>query len=163
MIKALLTFLFFLNAAVSFSQSPCVIKGANAFYFSSMPGMIRKDDKGNDLTPLPIVERFIYIECTGKEMPRIESVLYDDIKLVPSVKKTSGRVVAVGKRADTGKEITITARKGYTLWKIALEPTGENGGFKMDCKNINIINSIGTKACKYNLKKETALMTLPRY
>ena len=145
------------------AQNACYIKRADAFFTVNMPGMIMKDDAGNDVRPTPTIERIIYIECVGKKAPLIASVNYNNTMQLSALKKTVGKIIYIGKRADNSNDIKMIAGKGNTIWKIEFNPANEKTGIKTGCKNITIISRAGTKQCTYNLNTETELAGLPRY
>ena len=135
-----LLFLFLLSncVTISFAQTTCSIKRAYAFFTVNMPGMIMKDDKGNDVAPTPAVERFIYVECSGTKAPVIEKVLYNSLPLITTVTRAESSVIAVSKRFEDGQDYKLTPAKGYTLWKVELQPVNDQAPVKQGCRNIII-------------------------
>ena len=68
----LFTVILFAIGLTAFGQNNCNIKRGYAFYTISMPGMIMRDDNGNEVPAIPNEERCIYLECKGTKMPLIE-------------------------------------------------------------------------------------------
>ena len=161
--KILLGILLSGSIAGAFAQNSCNIKKAYAFYTVSVPGMIMKDDNGNDVRPAPSVERIIYIECSGTKTPVFEAISYNNIMLKTIVTKTETASITVGKRPNTEKDYTLKAGKGNTIWKIVVQQADGNTAVAEGCKNIIIKSRSGTKVCRFNINKETELMGLPNY
>ncbi len=163
MLKILLGILLSGSMTGSFAQKNCSIKKAFAFYTVSVPGMIRKDDNGNEVRPTPSVERTIYMECSGTKAPVLEAILYDNIILKTTVTKAETAMITVGRKPNAEKDYTLTAAKGNTIWKVLLQPADEKTAVAEDCKNIIIKSRSGSKACRYNINKEAELVGLPNY
>ena len=161
--KILLVILFSGLMAGAFAQKSCSIKKAYAFYTISVPGMIMKDDNGNDVRPTPSVERIIYMECSGTKAPVIEALLYNNTILKTTVTKTETGTITVGRKPNTEKDYTLTAGKGNTIWNIVVQQADGNTAVGEGCKNIIIKSRSGNKVCRYNINKETELMGLPNY
>lgn len=163
--KILLSILLNLSMACSIAQKSCSIKKAYAFYTVSVPGMIRKDDNGNDVRPTPSVERIIYLECSGTKAPVFEAILYNNIILKATVTKTetATATITVGRKPNAEKDYILTAGKGNTIWKVLLQPTDERTRVAEGCKNIIIKSRTGSKVCRYNINKETELVGIPNY
>ena len=164
--RSLLSILLVAFFLVSCAQNNCNVKRGYAFYTMSLPGMIMKDDNGNDVPPVINIERFIYIECVGTNMPVIQSVLYNNSEYKPAITRVTEKTVSVGRMQASGEGMGVyklTARKGYTLWKIDLQPANDNTNVKQDCKNIIIKTTDKGKICKFYIYKEILLASLPRY
>lgn len=161
--KTLLTIFLFAIVFTSCGQNNCSIKRGYAFYTVSMPGMIMRDDNGNEVAPIPSVQRFIYIECSGTKMPVIETVLYDNISLKTAITSAIGSTVTVGKNFQHGEDYKLTAARGNQFWKIDLYPVDDKQLVKRQNNNIIIKSKEKSKLCKFYIYKETELMTLPRY
>ena len=154
---------FFLNG---FAQNAPKIQRACAFYTESTPGMAMTDEKGNIINPKPIIERFIYVEYPGSKPPDIKTVLYEKTDYIPAVAKTTEIPISIGKSQEDGKEVILTPRKGYSLWKVGLHVANEKTTIPNKVKYIVIIYSVGLRSRSlptFRLYKETQLMTPDRY
>ncbi len=161
--KIVLAISFLAILFTSCGQNNCTIKRGYAFYTVSMPGMIMRDDNGNEVAPIPSVQRFIYIECSGTKMPLIETVLYDNIPLKTTITSAIGSTITVGKNFQHGEDYKLTAARGNQFWKIDLYAVADKPFDKRQNKNIIIKTKEKSKLCKFYIYKETELMTLPRY
>lgn len=148
----------------SCAQTRCSVKKGYAYYTVSMPGTQMVDDNGNPVPPRPDVGRFIYLEGdTSAGMPEIDSVLYDNSPLKANISPVEGNSAVVGNKFLNNNELTITAKKGHSLWRIDLFPPADTDSLNLDCKNILLKLKFNGKACEYKITQESQLMTLPRY
>ena len=162
--KKFFLFIMFLAGLSSvFSQSTCPIKRAFAFYTVNMPGTVRVDDKGNEVRPDPMIERVIYLECSGTAMPVLDSVLYKDRYIKGSLERIREQSVTAGIKANGNMPFRLTARKGYNLWKLQLETMNQTLSPAINCPLITIRTRVKGKPCKCNLYKEDELQGIPRY
>lgn len=145
------------------AQNNCNIKIAYAFYTLSMPGMQMSDEHGNPIPAKVNINRFIYIECCGKADPEIETVLYNDTAIIATLIAVKSNSVIPGTDIDNNRKHTITKKKSNRLWKLELQPAGDNPMPAKDCGNILIKLKVKGKSSSYQLLKETALATLPAY
>ena len=145
------------------AQTSCNIKKAYAFYTVSVPGAQMSDDNGNPIPPKVDIARFIYIEWGGTVRPQIKTVLYNNRALAATLIAVKGRAVVPGSELSENNNFKITCKKGNSLWKIELQPQGDNSMPEQDCKNIIIKTNVNGKTCSFKLSKETQLMVLPRY
>ncbi len=143
------------------AQKNCSIKTAYAFYTASMPGMAMADENGNTIPPKPIINRFIYIQWVGVSKPQINTVMYNNKVLIATLSKVEGNSIIPGGDIENNRNFKIGTKKGTSLWKIELQPPGEDPMPAQDCKNI-IIKTKG-KSCSVKLLKETLLATMPAY
>ena len=150
-------------AFIGQAQTNCNIKKAYAFYTVSVPGMQMVDENGNPIPPKADITRFIYIECLGTTKPQIKTVLYNNKDLFATVTAAVEKTVIPGGDLGNNKDFKITATKGYSVWKIELQPHGDNQMPGQDCKNIIIQLKVKGKTCSFKLAKETELTTLQRY
>lgn len=161
--KALLSTLLLTFFLVSNAQAKCNIKKAYAFYTVNMPGVQMVDENGNPVTPVPQIERFIYIESKGLKAPEIETVYYGTGRFSMAITKIEGSRISVGEKFGNIQPITIRAAKNYSLWKIDVSPVEDKISVATDCKNILLkIRSAG-KICIYKIFKESQVSGLPRY
>ena len=159
-------YLFLFSSCFNFvapAQNTCPVKRAYAFITVSMPGMIAVDEKGNPREAVPSMERCIYLECSGSRMPLIDQILYDNSAMKSTLSRINGSTIIVGKQRENGFELKLTCRKGYTLWKVELNPVDQQLTIKQDCKNIIIKSRFAGRLCRINLYREAQLMSLPRY
>ena len=162
--KRTILFLFLsCTTVVCLAQSNCSIKKADAFITVSMPGMIFTDDKGNPVPPVPSLTRTIYLECIGTQMPVLDNILYNNIPQKTEITRIPGSKVIIGKHRENSRDYELTCRKGYTLWKIEVYPSGENKPVQQDCRHIIIKSRSGGRLCKFYIYRETELMSTPRY
>lgn len=150
-------------AFICHAQTNCNIKKAYAFYTFSVPGAQMSDDNGNPIPPKVDIARFIYIEWGGTTKPVMQSVLYNNKTLSATLTPVKGRTVVPGSELSENNNSKITAKKGNSLWKIDLQPQGDNAMPDQGCKNIIIKTKVKGKTCSFKLLKETQLMVLPRY
>lgn len=161
--KAFFVVLFSAEILTACAQTKCNIKKAYAFYTVSMPGVQMVDENGNPVPPLPVIERFIYLEWKGSKKPEIETVYYDASRFTMAVTKIEGSSISVGEKFGNIQPITIRAAKNYSLWKIEAYPVEGKISIATDCKNILLkIRSAG-KICTYKILKESQVSGLPRY
>ncbi|MBP6288161.1 MAG: hypothetical protein KA409_14665, partial [Ferruginibacter sp.] len=69
----------------SCAQVTCKFSKAYAYFTVSMPGTQMVDEKGNPVPPVPVIERFIYIETTGPAIPKVVFVRYDTLLMKATV------------------------------------------------------------------------------
>ena len=150
-----------------FAQRSVLIQKAYAFYAVSVPGMAMADEKGNIINPVPIAERYIYVEYFGKNPPDIVSVSYDNIPYKPGVIKISESRADIGKSQKNGKEIILSSRKGYGLWKVDLQTTDGKVASPTEAKNISLTYRTAgqrdRRSAIFRINKETQLMVPDRY
>lgn len=149
--------------SISFAQTKGGIIKGYAFYSVSIPGAQMVDDQGNPIPPIPVITRFIFIECAGTKNPGIEKVLYNNMPVPAKISKVEGNTVLPGNQFDNSIVQRITAKKNNSLWKIVLQPTDGYKDMEQDCKNIIIKTGINKRACLFKLQKEKEIMSLPRY
>ena len=152
---------FFFN--ISFGQNPGKIQRGYAFFTSSTPGMIRVDDNGNQVTPAPIIERFIYVECPGTKMPMVSTVLYNKTAYTSTVQFVNETTVHAGKKNENGQEIVLNPKKGNRFWMIELQGSSGQEPKPGAVRNIIITSKAGTALYKFYLYKETQLQAPDRY
>jgi len=146
------------------AQVKCNLNKAYAWFTVSIPGTQMVDDNGNRIPPVPQVSRFIYLDWKGMNKPAIETVYYNNIAFTATVEKADNNTVTVGKAFDNEKEIVIKAKKGYTFWKLELQPVIDKPQDPAGCKNIVIKLKLAGKVCSYKIPAgETQLYSLPRY
>jgi len=160
-ISLLLVFSFLLLAACA--QTNCSVKKARAFYTVTLPGMAIQDENGNTINPVPVIDRFIYIEWGGSKKPEVVNVQYGATVYSAGVTAVEGNIVVPGGDYGDNKKHTISANKRNKLWKLIIDPPGESKNEKQDCKNIVIRLRGKGNVCEIKLLKETILATLPRY
>ncbi len=162
--KKIFTSVVFLSILLSAcAQSNCSVKKAYAFYTVSIPGMAMSDENGNTINPIPMIDRFIYVEWTGSKAPVIVNVMYDKKIYQASVTAVDTNSVIPGDGSINNEQHRIKSKKCNSLWKIQIQPSADNKTDKQDSKNI-VLRFKGTgKTCELKLFKETLLKTLPRY
>lgn len=145
------------------AQHNCILKKAYAYYTQTMPGNIFQDDKGNPVHPQPVIDRVLYMECSGSKMPVLEKVLYNTLPMRTSISRAEGTKMHPGKLFLDGKDIFISIKPGNTIWKIIPEINPENKIVPAGCTNIIIrIRSTG-RSCQLALKPEIELIGMPVY
>ena len=147
----------------SFAQTKCNIKKAYAFYTVNMPGVQMVDENGNPVTPVPQIERFIYLEWKGVKAPEIENVYYNTSNFTMSLTKVEGNSISVGEKWGNNQPRTIKSSIGYSLWKIEVSPVEDKIPVAIDCKNILLKIKSAGKSCAYKIFKESQVAGLPRY
>lgn len=162
--KHIVIFLFLTASTLTAcAQSKCNIKKAYAFYSVSTPGMQMSDDNGNPIPPKATVTRFIYFEWSGAKNPEIESVLYDNKALQINLTAVEGDTAILGADFSNNPDFKVVSKKCNSLWKIDLQPSGDNPVPERNSKKIIIKTKGSTNACVFKITKETLLNTLPRY
>ena len=156
----LLTSFLFVNA---FAQNAPRIQRAYAYFSMNMPGMIMQDEKGNPVDPIIAIDRIIYVESQGTKMPEIRSVSYNKVEYKVVVTKVNERIVNVGKRADNGKEIILSAKRGNSFWKLDLQLAKETDKAPKEVKYIDIWGRADKRVYNFHLYNETRLMVPDRY
>jgi|GEM_PF-1349434 len=149
-----------------FAQNAPLIKRAYAFYTESIPGMAMTDDKGNIINPKPMIERFIYVECSGTKPPVIAGVSYDKTRYTAIVSRVDEIPANIGKSQDNGRQFILIPRKGYSLWKLNLAIIDDNMPVPNKTKNITIVYRGGLhdrRSPVFHVYKETQLMVPDRY
>jgi len=72
--------------------------------------------------------------------------------------------VIVGKKSEDEQPITLRAKKGYSFWKLELEPVDDKPQDPKACKNIVLKVKVAGKTCIYRISDgESRLYTLPTY
>lgn len=162
--KKIAVSIFFLSfVLLACAQTKCHVKSAYAFYTVSTPGMAMADENGNIINPIPVIDRFIYVEWAGAKAPVIETVSYDEKVYRASVTSIDTNYVIPGDGSMNNEQYRIKAKKCNSLWRIQILPSVDSKTDKQDCKNI-VVHFAGTgKNCELRFRKETQLMTLPRY
>ncbi|MFN8243364.1 MAG: hypothetical protein U0X40_04850 [Ferruginibacter sp.] len=140
-----------------------LIRKASAFYTSMLPGTVRMGEDGQPINPGPIINRVIYLECTGNRAPVIDNVLYNNTPFKPRLSRINENMIAVGKISAKSKEYTILAQKGNKLWKMELEEIEGQAKVAADCRNIIVRTKAGGKLSKFYIFQETQLYTPPTY
>jgi len=139
------------------------IQKASAYIKVSIPGMIIRDENGNDIKPEPIIERFIYLECRSAGKPSIDSVFYNGILFIASITETGKTIVDVGVKKKNGLPVKLSSKKGNHIWKIELQQsTGKPLPHEL-VKNIIIKGMLDKKKFCYTVHTETELSTPDRY
>ena len=156
----LLSGFFFANA---FAQNAPRIQRAYAYYSMNMPGMIMQDDNGNPVDPVITIDRSMYVECQGTKMPDIRTITYDNILYKTSITKVMERTIQVGKKADSGTEIVLAAKKGNSFWKLDLQLTKDTDKAPKVVKHIVIQGRNNKRPYSFYLYNETRLMVPERY
>lgn len=146
------------------AQPKCNLHKAYAWFTVSIPGTQMVDENGNRVPPVLQVSRFIYLDWKGNNKPVIETVYYNNVAFTAIPEKANGNTVSVGKDLDNEKNIVIKAKKGYTLWKLALQPVVDKPQDPAGCKNIVIKLKLAGKVCTYKIPAgETQLYSPPSY
>ena len=161
--KSLLSILILAFVHVTYAQTKCNIKKAYAFYTVNMPGVQMVDENGNPVTPVPQIERFIYLEWKGVKAPEIENVYYNTSNFTMSLTKVEGSSISVGEKWGNNQPKTIKSSIGYSLWKIEVSPMEDKIPVAIDCKNILLKIKSAGKSCAYKIFKESQVAGLPRY
>ena len=153
-----------ITAFASQAQNKCSIYKATAYFTVSMPGTQFVDENGNRIPPVPNVQRIIYLECTGKKEPVIQSIAYDNTLYHAQVSDSTVNTVAVGKRFQDEKAVVLKPRKGNRLWKLELQPVIDKPQSPDACKNITIKLRVNNTVCSFHITgSEMQLYTLPAY
>lgn len=113
--------------------------------------------------PKPNIGRLLYIEWYGINKPDIQAVLYNNKSLTATLTKVEGGSIIPGGDIGNNRNLKITTQKHNSLWKIDLQPTGDNQMPAPGCKNIPIKTKKTANACQTKLIKEVELATLPSY
>lgn len=162
--KILIQTLFFLSICLAAgAQSDCSVKKAYAFYTVTTPGMAMMDENGNTISPPPTISRFIYLEWTGGEDPKVENVFYDEKQYTADISAIEGNSVIPGDGGENNEQYTVTINKCNRLWKIDIVPSPDPKTDKIESEKIVIRLKIKDKLCEITLPHETRLMSLPRY
>ena len=146
-----------------FAQTAPKIQRAYAYYSMSMPGMIMQDDKGNPIDPVITIDRSMYVECQGTKMPEIRTITYDNILYKATITRVIERIIHLGKKAETGTEIVLTAKKGNSFWKLDLQLAKDTDKAPRESKHIVIQGRNNKRPYTFYLYNETRLMVPDRY
>ena len=146
-----------------FAQTAPKIQRAYAYYSMSIPGMAMQDDNGNTIDPVITIDRIIYVESPGTKMPDIRSVSYNKVEYKVVVSRVNERIVHVGKRAENGKEIMLSARRGSIFWKLDLQLMKETDKAPREVKYIDIWGRADRRVYNFHLYNETKLLVPDRY
>ena len=125
--------------------------------------MIMKDDKGNTITPEPIIERFIFLECNYNGKLSIDSVLYNGILFSSSITEMEKTSVDIGIKKDNGQPVKLTSKKGNHIWKIELQQSHGKPLSHKAVKNIVIKGMLDKQKFSYKVYLETELSTPDSY
>ena len=139
------------------------IQKASAFVKVSTPGMIFRDESGNTVQPEPIIERFIYLECSSGVKPSIDSVFYNGTLFSASIAKTGETSVDIGIKKENGLPVKLTPKKGNQLWKIELQQSTDKPLRPELVKKIIIKGMLDKQKFCYTVLTETELSTPDRY
>ena len=93
----------------------------------------------------------------------IESVTYNAVVVKTTVSKVEDSTVIVGKISEDEEPITLRAKKGYSFWKLELEPVDDKPQDSKACKNIVLNVKVAGKICTYKIPAESQVLGLPRY
>jgi hypothetical protein len=100
------------------------IQKAQAFYTITIPGMARRDENGNTITPEPVINRFIYMECKYNGKPKIDSVFYNGTLFKASIADKEETFLKIGVKNNDGYPVIFNPKKGNHIWKVYLEQQG---------------------------------------
>lgn len=156
----MLTVFFFVNG---FAQTAPRIQRAYAFYSFNVPGMAMQDDKGNTIDPPVMIDRSMYVESSGAKMPDIRSVSYNNVLYKAIITKVNESTVHAGTKAEGGKEILLSPKKGNSFWKVDLQLMNDNDKAPREVKHIVIQGRYNKRPYTFDLYNETRLMVPPRY
>lgn len=162
--KQLLQILFFTSlCCTGFSQVNCSVKKAYAFYTETIPGVQMADENGNPIPPVPVIDRFVYIEWTGAGKPEISQVLYNNKKMQAEVTAVDGNTLIPGGDVGNNSDYSIKANKCHSLWKIQLQTVSGNEMPAIECRNIIIKLQKAGNNCEVPVANEIKLSTFLRY
>lgn len=160
--KIFLPIILLTCVSVSFAQSYCTIKKAQAFFNVSMPGVQMADENGNPVPPKPNITRFIYAEYSGSKMPDIKTVVYNGKALSFTIVSLKEKIVSVGD-PKISPNYKLSAKKGNSILKIGLQAEEGKTMPETDCKNIIIKSRVAGKICRFYIYAEKQFITAPRY
>ncbi|MBK7374354.1 MAG: hypothetical protein IPJ02_01915 [Chitinophagaceae bacterium] len=147
----------------SCAQVTCKFSKAYAYFTVSMPGTQMVDEKGNPVPPVPVIERFIYIETTGPAIPKVVFVRYDTLLMKATVARIEGNTSSPGNNPENYKPVILKAKKGNHLWRIDLQPAEESPMKATAYRNIHVKILRSGRSCVLRFKAEKELSTFPRY
>jgi hypothetical protein len=156
----LLGCLFFVSANAQKRDS---VKNMYAYFKVTMPGMARQDENGNTINPQPSVNRYLYVEVTGKSKLIFDTIIYDGIAYKVYAAEAINGKVEVGKGFLDNKNIVLQASKNNVLWYVLINPKTAVSKSAEPSKNIVFKGKIGKDNFKVNLKKEIQIETMPSY
>jgi len=146
-----------------FAQNAPKVQRAYAFYSISIPGMAMQDDKGNTIDPIVTYERTMYVESQGTQMPDIRSVSYNKVLYKATTTRVTENTVHVGTKAETGKQILLSPKKGNSFWKLDLQLMRETDKAPKEVRHIIIQGRYNNRPYVFYLYNETRLMVPERY
>ncbi|MBP6288073.1 MAG: hypothetical protein KA409_14225, partial [Ferruginibacter sp.] len=120
-------------------------------------------EKGNPVPPVPVIERFIYIETTGPAIPKVVFVRYDTLLMKATVARIEGNTSSPGNNPENYKPVILKAKKGNHLWRIDLQPADELPMKATAYRNIHVKILRSGRSCVLRFKAEKELSTFPRY
>ena len=139
------------------------VQNAKAFYTTSIPGMQRVDENGKKVDPVPMIGRFIYIECRYDGKPKVDSVFYNGVLFTASVADKEEIEKKIGIQKDNGKPVLWAAKKGNHIWKIDLVQADGNTLPHKALRKITVKGKLGKVKFSYTITSETELTTPDMY
>ena len=139
-----------------------LIPNSYAFCKFSSPGNIISDEAGEP-QPQVIQERIIYLQIKGTSKPAIKKIKALNYLFSHSITPISNFPESPGINSISGKPVTMVKRKGYTLWRIDLQPMNDMKIPAHNLKNYNINGSLNGNPFNIIIKKEVMLNPDMRY
>lgn len=155
--KKIWTVILIFAACSSITAQNYKVQKATAFFTVRLPGMIPEDGNGNKTRPLPLIERFIYIESNYKNKPRVDAVWYNASYFTSTVDTVAQNKITVGINTATGIPVVLAAKKGNRLWKITLQQQPGSFLAPEDVKKILLKISLGKNKIKQVVTAEIQL------
>ena len=119
--------LFFLVLMVTVFSAPaqkCAVKNVYAYKAEQMPGTIRVNDKGEQVSPKSFVTYFIYAEVVGSI--KWAKAWIDGKSYSVATKEITQFPLKVGEESINQKAILIDHKPGIRLYKCELVPDDNN-------------------------------------
>jgi hypothetical protein len=124
-----------------------------AYYKIYIPGMQRVDVDGRKINPKTFTERFIYAEVKKGEKVLDADVFINGLKSDVFELKQENNIVNIGREKRNGKDVILTAKKGYQFLLIKLKK-------QHSAETITEIKTrlhLRSKSYSITVKKETEL------
>jgi hypothetical protein len=126
-----------------------------AFFYVAVPGAQQADENGNPINRF-IINRFLYIETTGKQPLIINSITSQGKKYKFTVEMETANPVEAGNNYTTNMPVKIKAAKANRLWKVSYTPVSGKD-ITSPIKNIVIRGKAAGKTFKLGLPKDIQL------
>lgn len=153
----------FFNLDCIGQSSNKLIPNSYAFSKFSSPGNMMVPEAGQP-GPQVIQERIIYLQVKGNLKPEIKGIKALDYYFSHSIRPISDFPESPGINSLTGKPMKMVKRKGYTLWRIDLQPAHDSMNIPAhNLRNYYVRGMLNSTPFNVLIKKEIVLHPDMRY